>query len=402
MSTGSDNARSCENRASNARLPAGNDAAEMTKGTIDFAIIGGGLVGASIGYGLMRAGKRVAILDEGDRAIRASRGNFALVWVQGKGMGMPAYAHWTVASSNLWSTLAAELRDSSGIDVHFSRPGGFQLCLSEAELEARRATFLRFHNQADLPDARTEILNRREVETMLPEIGPDVVGASYNPFDGHANSLKLFRALYTALDRGGATYLPERPVTAISATGGGFELTTPKGVIAAERIVLAAGNANEPLARMIGLNVPMKPERGQIVVTERCAPFLRHPFGTLRQSDEGTIMIGDSKEDFTDPTISRPEISGLMVQRAVRMFPRLASLNVVRSWSAIRVMPKDGFPIYDESPDMPGAFVATCHSGVTLAAAHALKLAPLLAAGGLNDPALTTFSTRRFHVPAAA
>ncbi len=56
------------------------------------------------------------------------------------------------------------------------------------------------------------------------------------------------------------------------------------------------------LAPMVGLECPMRPERGQIVVTERLRPFLRHPVVTLRQTDEGTVMIGDSKEERTDPT----------------------------------------------------------------------------------------------------
>ena len=57
----------------------------------DIAIIGGGLVGAAIGWGIAPSRPRIAILDEGDLALRASRGNFALVWVQGKGAGMPRY-----------------------------------------------------------------------------------------------------------------------------------------------------------------------------------------------------------------------------------------------------------------------------------------------------------------------
>ena len=69
----------------------------------------------------------------------------------------------------------------------------------------------------------------------------------------------------------------------------------------------------------------MRPERGQIVVTERLRPFLHHPVVTLRQTDEGTVMIGDSKEESTDPT--RPDASASappMAERAVRMFPLLA------------------------------------------------------------------------------
>ena len=67
----------------------------MTVGPVDVVVIGGGLVGSAVAWGLGRAGARVVVLDEGDDALRASRGNFGLVWVQGKGDGMPEYAAWT-------------------------------------------------------------------------------------------------------------------------------------------------------------------------------------------------------------------------------------------------------------------------------------------------------------------
>ena len=54
--------------------------------------------------------------------------------------------------------------------------------------------------------------------------------------------------------------------------------------------------------------------------------------------------------------------------RAVRTFPFLRDVNVVRTWAALRVMSPDGLPIYDQSREFPGAYLATCHSGVTLAA----------------------------------
>jgi len=73
----------------------------------------------------------------------------------------------------------------------------------------------------------------------------------------------------------------------------------------------------------------------------------------------------------------------------------------VRCWAALRVMPQDGFPIYDQSQDCPGAFIATCHSGVTLAANHALVLPALIDAGALPSKELQAFSTQRFDVPAA-
>ena len=64
-------------------------------------------------------------------------------------------------------------------------------------------------------------------------------------------------------------------------------------------------------------------------------------------------------------------------------------------------MPPDGLPIYDQSERFPGAFTANCHSGVTLAGAHANPFAPMVAAGAL-DTELDLFSAKRFDVSAAA
>ena len=67
----------------------------------DLIVIGGGLVGGAIAWGAARLGASVALLDEGDVAFRAARANFGLVWVQSKGAGMPAYAHWSRRSAEL-------------------------------------------------------------------------------------------------------------------------------------------------------------------------------------------------------------------------------------------------------------------------------------------------------------
>ncbi len=367
----------------------------------DVAVVGGGLVGAATAWGLAREGCRVALLDEGDRAVRASRGNFALVWVQSKGIGLAPYSAWTVRSSHAWAGFADLLKEETGLDVCFQRPGGFHLCLSEKELEARANALKRLHNQSGAVDIKSKVLDRAQLAKMLPDIGPDVVGASFSPLDGHVNSLRLFRALHTAIAARGVRYLPSHRVEAITQEGGTFRLATGQGEIRAGRVALTAGNANMRLAPMVGLEAPMRPERGQIVVTERLRPFLHHPMGTLRQTDEGTVMMGDSHEDSTDPSGLTLGVSAKIVERALRAFPLLANANIVRTWSAIRVMTRDGFPIYDESETHPGAFVVCCHSGVTLAANHALTLAPMIARGALDKALVAPFSARRFHVQAA-
>ncbi|OFW99962.1 MAG: FAD-dependent oxidoreductase [Alphaproteobacteria bacterium RIFCSPHIGHO2_12_FULL_66_14] len=373
----------------------------MAANDYDVAVVGGGLVGVATAWGLAREGCRVVVLDEGDRAVRASRGNFALVWVQSKGLGLPEYAGWTIRSSNAWAGFAQTLKDETGLDVCFQRPGGFHLALSEKELEARANVLRRLHNQPGIVDYKTEIMDHAQIAKMLPDIGPEVVGGSFCPLDGHVNSLRLFRTLHAAIKARYVTYLPSHRVENITKEDGEFRLTTEQGEIRAGKVALAAGNANMRLAPMVGLEAPMRPERGQIVVTERLRPFLDHPVVTLRQTDEGTVMIGDSKEESVDPAGLTLGVSATEAERAVRLFPLLANVNVVRTWSAIRVMTQDGFPIYDQSETHPGAFTVCCHSGVTLAANHALTVAPMIARGALDTSLVAPFSARRFHVQAA-
>jgi len=367
----------------------------------DVAVVGGGLVGAALAWGIARSHRRVVVLDEGDVAHRASRANFALVWVQSKGLGMPDYAAWTKRSSDAWQGLAQELNETTGINVAFSRPGGFTLALSEAELEARARLLQRLHNQPNMVRYSYEMLDRAALLKRLPQIGPEVAGASYCPLDGQCNSLRLLYAFHKGMRQLGAEYRPSHVVHAIDCHDSVFLIRTSSATIRTEKVVLAAGIGNARLAPMVGSKAPVRPQRGHIVVTERAERFLDHPLVTIRQTDEGTVMLGDSAEEAGLDDGVGLGVASAIASRAVRMFPLLKSLNVVRTWAGLRVMTQDGFPIYEASSGRSGAFLATCHSGVTLAAAHALVLAPMIAAGSVSAE-LDMFSARRFDAQTAA
>ena len=373
----------------------------------DFAVLGGGLVGTALGYGLARTGHRVAICDEGDVAYRASRGNFGLVWVQGKGLGLPQYSNWTQLSARRWPDLARALSGDTGIDVSLEQPGGFHLCLSERELEHRVQTLTKLTAQPGIERYDLEVLDHRGVAERIPGIGPAVVGGTFTAKDGHVNALRLLRALHAGFARQGGVYRPNTRIAAIERTGDRFALRIDGGSISAGRIVLAAGLGNAQLAPQVGIDAPVRPQRGQILVLERVRRFLEHPIATLRQTDEGTVLVGDSQEEAGfDDTVGLAVLATL-ADRAVRTFPSLAGVRINRTWAALRVMSPDGFPIYEQSRTMPGAFLVTCHSGVTLAAAHALELAPMLAAGELEARVAPFFSTERLrkatsHVSKAA
>jgi glycine/D-amino acid oxidase-like deaminating enzyme len=367
----------------------------------DAIVIGGGLVGSAIAYGLARAGLRTVLLDEGDVAYRASRGNFGLVWVQSKGDGAPHYQRWTRRSADEWPALAAELLARTEIAVGHERPGGVHLCLSEAEVDERHARMERMRAQSGNFGFEYRMIDHRELADMLPGLGPSVIGASWTPYDGHANPLNLLHALHKGFVENRGRYIPNTTVSDAAVAPGDFRIGVAGGEIGAPKVVLAAGLGNAGLAPLFGLNAPVRPQKGQILVTERAQRVLPMPITTIRQTVEGSIMLGDSQEDVGFDTSQKPAVMQTIARRAVLSFPWLRDLQIVRAWAALRVMPPDGLPIYDQSERFPGAFSANCHSGVTLAGAHANAFAAMVAAGAL-EPALDLFSARRFDVPAAA
>jgi glycine/D-amino acid oxidase-like deaminating enzyme len=369
----------------------------------DAVVIGGGLVGGAIAFGLARRGLGVVLLDEGDTAFRAARGNFGLVWVQSKGVGVPEYQRWSRLSSELWTDFAAQLADTSGVDVKHERRGGIIVCLSDEEVEARRKLLEQIHLEQGETGFEFEMLDRAELKRRVPMIGPEAAGASWTRYDGAASPLHLLRGLHAGLLKLGGRYAPHSRVTAITARPGEFRIETGSGSYSAPRLVLAAGLGNRELAPLVGLNAPVRPVRGHIVATERVAPVI--PLTqNIRQMPEGGILMGDSYEEAGYDDLVNPRPLRDITARAVRAFPFLRDVNVVRTWAALRVMSPDGVPIYDQSREFPGAFVATCHSGVTLAAAHAVRYAQYVADGALPAE-LARFTGARFgnpRVPKAA
>ena len=177
---------------------------------------------------------------------------------------------------------------------------------------------------------------------------------------------------------------------------GGFAVHVPRSRYGARRgSFCRRGLGNAKLAPQVGLHAPVAPNRGQVLVSERVAPFLHYPTINVRQTDEGSVQFGDSMEEVGYNDFTTTQVLSKIAQRGVRTFPMLKNVRLVRTWAALRVYSPDGFPIYEQSERYPGAFVVTCHSGVTLAAAHAMRIAPWVTGGAIPDE-LSAFKGGRF------
>lgn len=371
--------------------------------TADILVIGGGVIGAAVAYGLAERGAQVTLLDQGGIAPNASRGNFGLVWVQGKGLGMPRYAQWTLEAAQTWPKFSADLLEETGIDVDYQQPGGFEVCLGEEEFSLRKAELEQLRQETancvanSVGIDKCEMLNSRNMQELIPEmrLGDFVSGASFSTLDGHLNPLLLLSALTAAIKKSGTSYYPVQQVESISFRNDCFDVQTTTERFSAKKVVLACGLGIKTLASQIGLEIPIHPQRGQILVTERTLPLLAQPFVTLRQTVEGSFMIGASHEDVgLDCGTTLDEIRRL-ARHAVQVFPELSKLQMVRCWGALRILTPDSKPIYVESENCPGAFVVTSHSGITLAPLHASRISHWIAEGTTPE-GFEQFHSRRF------
>lgn len=118
-----------------------------------------------------------------------------------------------------------------------------------------------------------ELLDNQSLREHIPEISTEVAGGILCPHDGHASPLFFLRALHQTLIDHGADHLPDGPVAKITREGTADRIGVAKGTLQAERALLAAGLGNKTLGPLVGLDIPLHPNRGQILITERTRPF---------------------------------------------------------------------------------------------------------------------------------
>jgi len=372
----------------------------------EFIVIGAGVVGLSIALGLLQKGKQVTVLNGDDSDLSASKGNFGLVWLQAKGSHFAPYAKWTHQAVKAWPEFAQSLEEFSQLNLALEQLGGYELFTNENEFEAFQADLKQ--QQVHLGDLSSyEVLSGDELRQRYSGIGESVIGATFCPLDGHVNPLHLLSALRTAVLALGGKIISNAKVKNIFPTKqGGFELSLiDENHFNAERVILAAGLGANPLAKQLGFKTQVRPERGELLITEKISERLPFVSSTIRQVNEGGIQIGGTKDEVGLDDSESLSIMTKLAHHAVSVYPKLADVRINRAWSALRILSPDNYPVYAESHEHPGAYLVTCHSGVTLASVHSSILVDWII-DPLNHASkkanLEAFSEDRFSLSSAA
>ena len=337
------------------------------------------------------------VLERRGIATEASGANAGSV---GASVGIPGR---TIAHTKKSLELLARDAEELGRPVELVRQGRVSLAASEAEWTEVQD----FAAARQAGGVETHLLSPAELRQLEPAVGPGFVGAAYVPGDGHLNPFLLTHAYAAAARRLGAEVrlgveAIRLEVSHDAVTG----VRTQAGFITAPRVVVAAGAWSGPLLARLGITIPVRPGRGQMLVTEPLPPLTSRALRTsqisIRQDLHGHVLIGSAVEDVGyNREVTLPMLSQFC-RFATAILPALKEARIIRTWAGLRPMTPDSVPIIDAVPGVDGLFVVTGHSrtGLTYAAVSAWLLTQLITEGRTDLP-LDPFRLDRFTAAVA-
>ena len=359
----------------------------MGKQTADVVIVGGGIRGVAIAYGLARAGLKVVLLEKRFIASAASGMNMGYVNVSAKGP-----EHYTILSK-LSADIYPELNEELGGGFEYEQNGALDVAETDDDYQYLAGTVAERNR---VPGIDMEMLDTQEARSLEPAITPEIRGARWCPIDGVVHPLKLVRALLQGAIQKRAVVLCGEAVRDIRLRSGRIEsVLTTNHEIATHVVVNTAGIHASEIARMVKVDVPVFPERGQIIITEPLPRILNRTVGPFKQYADGQVLIGASNEKAGENTGVTPEVLSKLAQDAMRILPILTKVHVIRCAAGLRPMTPDRHPVYQKVPEVSDFYIAVGHSGFTLAPITA-KIFTDLILHGETDVNLAAYRYERF------
>ncbi|HDR4904807.1 TPA: FAD-binding oxidoreductase [Bacillus cereus] len=363
----------------------------------DVLIIGGGIIGCSIAYYTSKYGRDVTIIEKGEFVSGTSSRCDGNILAIDKDPGFDS--QMSLVSQKLVTDLSEELEHS----FEYRAPGSILVCESDEEMEAAQQWVNR-QKEAGLP---FRMLDRQDIREESPFFAEDLLGGLECATDSTVNPYLLAFSLLSEAQKFGAKAFKQTEVKSMEIeTDGSFVVETTNGTFTAQQVVNAAGVWAPKIGQMLNINIPIEPRKGHIIVASRqqhvgCRKvmefgYLISKFGGKRKVDALTekygvalvfeptesqnFLIGSSREFVGFHTRINNEVIKCIANRAIRFYPKMADMMVIRSYSGLRPWTEDHLPIISRVEHIPNYFIAAGHEGdgISLAAVTGKVIEELL------------------------
>lgn len=365
----------------------------------DVIIAGGGVIGCSVAYHLGLAGVRTVIVERGHVSAGASGVSAGMLVVPGRPSAADPLFTLGVESLRMFPATLKALHEASGIDPEYITAGTVRLAFTEDDEREARSLAPQLK-----PFLEAAWVSREDLLETEPRLSQDVRGALYTPGERQVRASRLTLAFaQAAASQGFASF--RTGATAVGFTYQGSRVTgvrLPDGSrLTADHVVVAAGAWSASLLADLGVSLPVRPVRGQIVTLRAMPRPLRMNIltghGYLTPKVDGTLLAGATEEDAGfDVRVTVAGVSSLL-DLVSRVAPNLASAEVLALEAGLRPGTPDGLPVLGPVPGWEGISLATGHfrSGIVLSPVTGRLLAELIVQGRSSFD-LEPFSLARF------
>jgi D-amino-acid dehydrogenase len=383
---------------------------KMTTRKVDTLIIGGGPVGLSCAYYLLKSGRKVTILDAKEIGKGSGSGNAghivpshiiplaapgvvtsALKWMLDPAhspFGMrisldPNYISWLLQfvmacnESNVQRGIKplndlgqlsaknfAQLIAEEKFDCSYQEKGLLFLYKTEEALKGGKheGEFMQKHG---IP---VSVYDKAKLHEIEPAALDDVIGGVHFTGDSHLNPAVFLKLLSDRVRALGAEILENTPVTGFeSADGKISKVKTSAGDFEAEQVILAAGAFSPSVVRDLKLNIPIQPARGFSLTMSATKQMPRHALilGERRVavSPMGNILRFTGRLEVGNGGMTPNPLWIQRIENSAREYLHLdEKLDIKETWAGLRPTTPDGMPIIGRSPRHSNLILATGHA----------------------------------------
>lgn len=375
---------------------------------MDAVVVGGGIVGTSTAYHLTKMGAKVALLERGAISSGATGACDGQILIADRHPG-PEMELGKLAACR-WKDLVEELP----FDVEYEVNGSTLIAEVDEDLEVLKKLVGNLKRES----VEAELVEGPAARDLEPNLAGDIPGLAFFPGHGQVQPQLAAWAIAEAARLGGADVRPYTPVTAIEKDQQG----RIAGVVAGDEkfstsvVVCTAGAWSSTIGDMVGVNVPVIPRRGHILVSEPAPAIIKHAameasYTRTIDADEsallvacviehtksGPMLFGSSREfigfDGNEQMAAVTEIAA----RAVRFFPALAGVQIIRCYTGFRPYTEDHLPILGTCDEVPGFYLNTGHEGggICMGPASGMLVAQIVT-GEKTDIPMEAYNLSRF------